>query len=158
MAGADFIVDATIELFGDQPTKLMRIDRAANRWLIANVRFGADTTQAPVSISGGTATVDGQPLTAHGSGTCDAEVIGVSGSSGKQRASYQVFGGDTASGLIAFVLTWSAQNFHLRVMAFSSTTSGRMVNRLIIRKKKEQANGHHGSNLASPAGQCQRHA
>src|SRR3954454_7165224 len=91
VAGADFIVDATIELFGDQPTKLMRIDSASERWLIANVRFAADATKAPVTIGSGTATVNDQTLAAHGAGTSEAEVIGVSGSSGRQRASYQVY-------------------------------------------------------------------
>jgi hypothetical protein len=113
VAGADFIVDATIELFGDQPTKLVRIDSAAERWLIANVRFAADATKAPVTIGSGTATVNGQTLAAHGTGTSEAEVIGVSGSSGRQRASYQVYGGESANGPIAFVLSWPGTDLSL---------------------------------------------
>ena len=137
VAGADFIVDATIELFGDQPTKLMRIDSAAERWLIANVRFAADATKAPVTIGSGTATVNGQTLAAHGTGTSEAEVIGVSGSSGRQRASYQVYGGETANGPIAFVLSWPGTDLSLAGHGIQLDEFGFTANPAISRRSTQ---------------------
>jgi hypothetical protein len=111
--GANFLIDASIVLEGKQPSRLLRIGIAPERWLIVNARFAADTTRAEVSIGPTGATVGGQTLAAHGSGSAEAEVTGLGGSSGRQTAQFQIFGGESVSGPIAFVLTWPSASLQL---------------------------------------------
>jgi hypothetical protein len=113
IAGANFIIDASIVLEGPQPSRILRIDIAPERWLIVNERFAADTTRAAVTIGPSGATVGGQTLTAHGSGSAEVEVTGLGGTSNRQTAQFQIFGGDSLAGPIAFVLTWPTTSLQL---------------------------------------------
>ncbi len=113
VGGANFLVDAVIDIEGDQPMRLFRIDVAPERWLIVNERFAADTTAGAITESGDGATANGEALTPHGRGTATATVSGLGGSSGKQSVSYRVYGGATANGLFAMGLTWPAASLTL---------------------------------------------
>lgn len=111
--GANFIVDASIEINGDQPMKLFRIDVAPERWLLANERFGADLHPGEYTETGDAIVVDGQPLTRHGSGSAPSVVSGLSGTSGQQTVTYRVYGGESSGGPLALTLQWPAATMRL---------------------------------------------
>ena len=113
VGGANFIIDAVVELKGASPTKLLRIDVGPERWLVVNQRFGADTVRKDVAVTGATATVDGQTLNVHGGGSAETDVTGLGGSDSGQTASYQVFGGDSVNGPVAIVVTWPSAKLSL---------------------------------------------
>jgi hypothetical protein len=111
--GANFIVDAAIDIEGQQPMKLFRIDVAPERWLLANARFAADLHPAEYTESGDAVVVDGQTLTQHGSGTAPSTVTGLGGSSGQQTVTYHVYGGTSEGGPLALTLQWPAATLRL---------------------------------------------
>ncbi|HRA49304.1 MAG TPA: hypothetical protein PK819_14620, partial [Thermomicrobiales bacterium] len=113
LAGANYLIDAVIELGGTQATRLFRIDIAPERWLIVIQRFGANVTRQDFAVGQEGATVDGSVLPLHGSGTATTSVVGLGGSNSGQNATYQVFGGDSAGAPVAFVLTWPAETLKL---------------------------------------------
>lgn len=111
--GANFIVDASIEIKGDQPMKLLRIDVAPERWLLANERFGADLQRGEFTETGDAIVVDGQSFTQHGSGSAPSVVSGLSGTSGQQTVTYRVYGGESSGGPLALTLQWPAATMRL---------------------------------------------
>lgn len=111
--GGNFIVDATIDISGEQPMKLFRIDVAPERWLLANERFAADLKRGEFTAAGDAVVVDGQTLAQHGSGSAPSTVTGLSGTSGTQTVTYHVYGGESNSGLLALTLQWPAATLRL---------------------------------------------
>jgi hypothetical protein len=113
LGGANFIVDAVIAIEGDQPMRLLRIDVAPDRWLLANARFAADLKIAEFDESSGSVTVDGQTLTAHGSGSGGSIVTGLGGDSGKRAVTYRMYGGGSETGPVALTLDWATAQMQL---------------------------------------------
>ena len=120
VAGSNYIVDATIAVDGEQPLKLARIDVAPERWLVVSQRFAADTQRGEITIGADSAVIDGETVPLHGRGTATANVFGLTGKSGKQSVQYQVYGGSSGGGPIAFVLNWASDSLQLvgRAIAF----------------------------------------
>lgn len=113
LGGTNFLVDAVIEIEGDQPMRLFRIDVAPDRWLVTNERFVADTTTGEITRTAEGATANGEPLASHGSGMATARVSGLGGTSDKQSMTYQVYGGASAGGPFAMHLAWQAASLSL---------------------------------------------
>jgi hypothetical protein len=113
VSGRNFIVDAVIDIAGDQPMRLFRIDVGPERWLITNERFVADTRVGQIAAQGTSAEINGDTLPSHGGGTGVALVDGIAGQSGRQQVTYQVFGGGSAGGAFALLLTWSNASLSL---------------------------------------------
>jgi hypothetical protein len=111
--GENFIVDAVIDVEGQQPMRLFRIDVAPERWLLANERFGAVLSPADFTESGDTVVIDGQTLSLHGSGTSPSRVTGLGGRSGQQSVMYRVYGGASENGPLALTLTWPSATLRL---------------------------------------------
>jgi hypothetical protein len=111
--GANYIVDAVIDIGGAQPMRLYRIDVAPERWLLANERFAAVLSPGQFTEQGERTEVDGQTLTSHGSGSAPSSVTGLGGKSGQQTVTYRVYGGASESGPLALTLTWPAADMRL---------------------------------------------
>jgi hypothetical protein len=106
IGGKNYLVDAVIDIDGNQPMRAFRIDVAPDRWLVVNERFVADTVVGEIVETADGATANGQPLVAHGKGTATATVSGLGGSSGRQSVSFQAYGGTRDDGAFAIRLTW----------------------------------------------------
>lgn len=111
--GSNFIVDAVIDIKGEQPMKLFRLDVGPERWLLVNERFGAELRTGEFTDAGDSVVVDGQSLAKHGGGSAPSTVSGLSGTSGQQTVTYRVYGGASESGPLAITLEWPSDSMKL---------------------------------------------
>jgi hypothetical protein len=109
----NYLVDAVIDIGGEQPMRLYRIDVAPERWLLANERFAAMLSSGQFTEQGNIIEVDGQTLTLHGKGSASSTVTGLGGKSGQQTVAYHVYGEASESGPLALTLTWPAADMRL---------------------------------------------
>lgn len=108
-----FVVDSIVALGGEQPSRLARIDVAPERWLIANARFAADVKRIPFAIDGSNAIVGAETLPSHGGGSAKIEQCDLAVDDSGQLATWQVYGGESINGPIAFVLTLPSETLSL---------------------------------------------
>ena len=111
--GENYIVDAVIDIGGNQPMRIYRIDVAPERWLLANERVAALLSPGQFTEQGEGIVVDEQTLTLHGSGSAPSTVTGLSGKSGQQTVAFRVYGGATEAGPLAVTLAWPAAEMRL---------------------------------------------
>jgi hypothetical protein len=108
-----FIVDAIVALGGEQTTRLARIDVAPERWILANARFAADVKRIPFEINGSNAIVGTNSLPSHGGGSAKIEQCDLAVDDSGQLATWQVYGGESVNGPIAFVLSLPSETLSL---------------------------------------------
>lgn len=109
----NYIVDAVIDIGGNQPMRIYRIDVAPERWLLASERFAALLSPGQFTEQGEGIVVDGQALTLHGSGSAPSTVTGLGGKSGQQTVAFRVYGGATEAGPLTVTLAWPAAEMRL---------------------------------------------
>jgi hypothetical protein len=109
----NYLVDAVIDIGGEQPMRLYRIDVAPERWLLANERFAAMLSPGQFTEQGNIIEFDGQTLSLHGKGSASSTVTGLGGKSGQQTVAYHAYGGASESGPFALTLTWPAADMRL---------------------------------------------
>ncbi len=108
-----FTVDAIIALGGEQATRLARIGTCPERWILANARFAADVRRLPFDVEGTNAIVDGQTLSSHGTGSAPIERCDLTVDDTGKLATWQVYGGDSVNGPLAFILTLPSETLSL---------------------------------------------
>jgi hypothetical protein len=109
----DAIVDAVIALGGEQPVRLARIGSGPERWVVTNARFAADVKRIPFDIHGTTADLGTSNLQSHGTGSALVEQCDLTIDDTGKLATWQVYGGETVNGPIAFVLTLPSETLSL---------------------------------------------